>query len=90
MTQDKIFNELNGLIGAKMLEAHDGMHTIREFLDYHSIPLSAKVSNADDAEYIGDVLIRTLKALSEFLTEYRDIKDTWVVTDPSLVLDDEK
>jgi hypothetical protein len=85
----KIFNELDILIGVRMNTVNQGMVDIKAFLDNNNIPLVTPIGRDSD-KTIGGSLIATLEALDQFLREYIDTKDTWCVTPPSPVLDDEK
>lgn len=85
----KIFKELDILIGVRMNTINQGMIDFKAFLDNNDIPLTAPIKG-DSKEDVGTSLITTLEALNKFLTEYKEIKDTWCVTPPSPALDDEK
>ena len=96
MTNKKIFDDLDHLIGNKMMVVNMSIQDIAGFLNQKKIPLTSKMrqpltgEDESDIQCIGDVLIRSAKALTQFLAEYRELKDTWGVTSPSPVLDDEK
>jgi len=65
--------------------------TIKKFndsLSYSGIKLSREIG--EDKKELGDYLLSVVHTMDEFLSEYRDIKDTWGVTAPSSVLNDEK
>ena len=77
MTQQKIFKELDILIGTKMSPVADNLTKLREFFNEKQIPLSSQVT---PTENLGDVLINILESLDTFLKNYKEIKDTWQVT----------
>ena len=86
---EKIFREMDILIGVRMTTVNQGLEEIRKCLHNNNIPLTTPVGGESNDD-IGSSLIKVLEALHQFLKEYTDTKDTWCVTPPSLVLDDEK
>lgn len=86
MTQEKIFAELDHLIGNDMMVLNFGLKDITEFLEANNIDLNMKVreplpgEDPESIEDIGAVLIRMALSIKDFLVEYREIKDTWQVT----------
>ena len=87
MIQEKIFKELDLLISVKMSPIADNLTKLRGFLNDKQIPLTTQVT---PTENLGVVLINILESLDTFLQNYTEIKETWCVTPPSPVLDDEK
>lgn len=75
----RIFKDVSLLIGVRMSAVNKGMVDIKAFLDNNNIPLTTPIGG-DSKDNIGDALISTLAALDQFLTEYKEIKDTWCVT----------
>lgn len=97
MTQhQKLFAELDHLIGNDMMVLNLGLQDVADFLESHNIDLDTEMreplygEKPEDIQVIGDVLIRMALTLKDFLAEYQEIKETWGVTTPSPVLDDEK
>lgn len=95
MTQKIIFDHMDDLILNKLMQVNLGLGDIADFLKEKNISLNTKTrqplsgENPDEIQ-VGDVLIRIALSLQTFLKEYKEIKDTWCVTPPSPVLDDEK
>jgi hypothetical protein len=86
MTQKKIFDELDHLIGNKLMVVNLGMGDLADFLERKNISLNEPMreplpgEKSDDVELVGDVLIRMALSMSKFLIEYKEIKETWQVT----------
>lgn len=85
MTQ-KIFDEMDDLIGNKLMVINLGMKDIGDFLESKNISLDTPIREAlsgeklEDVEAIGDVMIRMALSIQKLLKEYKEIKDTWQVT----------
>ena len=65
--------------------------TVKEFNDslgHSKINLSKKIG--ENNKEIGEYLISVVNTMDKFLKDYKSLKDTWGVTSPSPVLDDEK
>ena len=94
--QQKLFAEFDHLIGNDMMVLNLGLQDIADFLEAKNISLDTKMreplpgEKLEDVEDIGNVIIRMASTLKDFLSEYQEIKDTWCVTPPSPILDDEK
>ena len=86
MTQNKIFNELDHLIGNDMMVLNLGLMDITKFLEYKNITLDTKLreplpgEKPEDVEDIGDLIIKMARCLKDFIIEYKELKDTWQVT----------
>lgn len=84
--QEKIFNELDHLIGNDMMVLNLGLQDIADFLQSKNISFDTKTrkplpgEKLEDVEDIGSVIIRMASTLKDFLSEYREIKDTWQLT----------
>lgn len=85
MTQ-KIFNEMDHLIGNKLMQINLGLGELGDFLESKNIPFDTKIREAlpgeklEDIDDVGNVLIRTALSIKAFLKEYQEIKDTWQLT----------
>jgi hypothetical protein len=75
----RIFKDVSLLIGVRMSTINQGMTDIKAFLDNNNIPITTPVGG-DSKDNIGDVLINTLAALDQFLREYKELKETWCLT----------
>lgn len=79
-TDQLILNHLNKMTLA-VKDFNDG-------LNHSDIKLSRKIG--ENNIEIGEYLISVVNTMDKFLQDYRSLKDTWCVTSPSPVLDDEK
>jgi hypothetical protein len=75
----RIFKDVSLLIGVRMSTINQGMTDVKAFLDNNNIPITTPVGG-DSKDNIGDVLINTLAALDQFLREYKELKETWCLT----------
>lgn len=75
----RIFKDVSLLIGVRMSTINQGMIDIKDFLDNNNIPLTTPIGG-DSKDNIGDALINTLAALDQFLREYKELKETWCLT----------
>jgi hypothetical protein len=85
MTQ-KIFDEMDDLIGNKLMVINLGMKDIGDFLESKNISLDTPMREAlpgekpEDVEAIGYVMIRMALSIQKLLKEYKEIKDAWQLT----------
>jgi hypothetical protein len=79
LMSQRIFKDVSLLIGVRMSTINQGMIDIKDFLDNNNIPLTTPIGG-DSKDNIGDALINTLAALDQFLREYKELKETWCLT----------
>jgi hypothetical protein len=76
---EKVFKELDILIGVRMTTVNQGLEDIRKCLNNNDISLTIPVGG-ESKDDMGSSLIKVLESLDQFLREYMEIKDTWQVT----------
>jgi hypothetical protein len=85
MVPKTLFNELDHLVGNDMMVLNLSLNDIVDFLESKNINLDTKVreplpgEKLEDIDDIGAILIRMAATLKDFLSEYKEIKDTWQV-----------
>jgi hypothetical protein len=60
----------------------------KEGMDKHNVSVALPLDREN--RYLGEPMIDMMEKMSVFIDDYKQIKDTWGVTTPSLDLDDEK
>ena len=83
----KLFYEIDMKLFTMLLNVTTLINEVKGGMEANNISSALPIG---EKRYLAEPMIEILQKMSAFVDEYKEIKDTWGLTTPSPVLDDEK
>lgn len=77
---DKLFTDVDTKLFPMLHKVTLYINEIKEGLDDNKISVATRIKG--ECRFLGEPLIDMMMTMSSFIDEYKEIKDTWGVTNP--------